>query len=118
MAILFLLENDEQLIARVDADCCSHTWIEHIELPTEFPCEVISGDSLRLNQDCDDRDGELSFYGYKLTTTKGDIVIDYRNESNGYYGGSILFGDEPERFYGGVYGQNISKLEWVEIEHD
>lgn len=36
-------------------------------------------------QDCDC----VEYYGLKITTDKGRAVIDYRNNSNGYYGGSL-----------------------------
>lgn len=32
--------------------------------------------------------------GFKVTTDKGVIVIDYRNASNGYYGGSLSWPGE------------------------
>jgi hypothetical protein len=116
MALLFVTTDGEELIARVDADCCSHTWVESIELPAlGFPCVVQAVDDLDLHPDADTQGGELAFYGCKITTDKGDMVIDYRNESNGYYGGSISWpGDDY--FYGGVYGQNVSTFEWVEIK--
>lgn len=117
-ALLFILSDGEQKV-RVDADCCSHTWIEHVELPTEFPCTVLAAQELELNKPpLENEEYEcLQFYGYKLTTDKGDIVIDYRNSSNGYYGGSIVF-EDGERFYGGVYGQNISSENWKELSHE
>ena len=56
-------------------------------------------------------------YGVKITTDKGHIVIDYRNASNGYYGGNLSWPDDSY-FYGGVHGQNESNEEWVDIEGD
>ena len=41
----------------------------------------------------------VQYYGAKITTNKGDMVIDYRNDSNGYYGGDIVW--PGEGFYGG-----------------
>lgn len=116
-AILFETECGLGLQALVDADCCSYTWIESIELPAKgFPFEIISIDDLDMPDlgdmpDCDC----VSYYGAKITTTSGDLVIDYRNDSNGYYGGSMCWPGE-DYFYGGVYGQNVSKLEWEEIQ--
>lgn len=104
-----------ELIVLVDADCCSYTWIEHIELPAlGFPAQVLSVDELDMpeqpastfHKDPD----HLRFYGCRITTDRGEIVIDYRNDSNGYYGGSLVW--PGERFYGGVYGQNRSGKEW------
>lgn len=115
-AILF--ETTEgNLVARADGDCCSSTWIENIELPVNgFPAKVISVEDLDLpNKKTKNEDYDvIAFYGCKITTDKGDIVIDYRNSSNGYYGGNLCWpGDDY--FYGGVYGQNVSKEEWKEI---
>lgn len=37
---------------------------------------------------CKDPD-EVKYYGLKITTEKGRAVVDFRNNSNGYYGGTI-----------------------------
>jgi hypothetical protein len=102
----------------VDADCCSYTWVEHIELPAlGFPAIVTAVAELDLPEPEDKTStfhneyvDVLAFYGCKITTDRGEIVIDYRNDSNGYYGGSLSWPDD--HFYGGVYGQNVSKEEW------
>ena len=115
-AILFICEDGEH-IARVDGDCCSDSWVESIESPAlGFPCEVIACEELNLNKECEENGCMvIAFYGFKITTRKGDIVIDYRNESNGYYGGDLCWPDDSY-FYGGVYGQNVSSQNWVEID--
>lgn len=115
-AILFVTDAGDDLIVKVDADCCSHTWVEAIELPAlGFPFVIGSVEDLELNADLDTQGGELQFYGAKIVTDKGDMIIDYRNESNGYYGGSICWPGDGY-FYGGVYSQNVSAQEWVEIQ--
>lgn len=115
VAILFVTDTGEHLIARCDADCCSYTWVESIEMPSlGLPFTISAIDDLELNADLDDQDGELAFYGAKITTDKGDLIIDYRNESNGYYGGSMNW-PGYSYFYGGVYGQNVSEEVWVDI---
>jgi hypothetical protein len=103
-----------------DADCCSYTWIEHIELPAlGFPARVSAVDDLQMPEgkasEFHKDDDVLQFYGCKIVTDKGEIVIDYRNDSNGYYGGSLCW--PSERLYGGVGGQDISTEKWIEIEH-
>lgn len=118
-ALLFITVEGQKLIARVDADCCSHTWIESVELPAlGFPFKVIDCEDLEGVKEPEEIEYEyIQYYGAKLTTDKGDLVIDYRNSSNGYYGGSIVWPDDGESyFYGGVYGQNLSNENWVEIE--
>lgn len=121
MALLFICSSGEELVARTDGDCCSNSWIETVELPAlGFPFTIIKIDDLDLPGSCDDHpDLEcLAVYGAKISTDKGDMVVDYRNSSNGYYGGNIVWpnDDEYSYFYGGVYGQNESLLEWTEIE--
>lgn len=115
LAILFICTDGEHVM-KVDGDCCSQSWIESVELPAlGFPCLVTDVQDLDLPQPEDSDDFEcLQVYGLKISTTSGDIVIDYRNESNGYYGGNACWPDEY--FYGGVHGQNESTCQWIEIE--
>lgn len=123
-AILFQTDSGDIPVS-VDGDCCSDTWIESIELPAlGFPCLVSNAEDLLMpNIEKELVSGNvIKFYGFKISTDKGDIVIDYRNESNGYYGGNLYFPkaeDDTESWdycYGGVFGQNISKMNWVEIK--
>lgn len=107
MAVRFTKTNKETIVVKCDADCCSHTWIESIEMPAGgLPAKVLYVTELNLPGPTD----ELALYGLKLTTDKGDLVLDYRNESNGYYGGSLSW--PGEYHYGGVFDQNNSSEEW------
>jgi hypothetical protein len=117
-AILFVTDAGE-MVVRADGDCCSHTWVEHIELPAlGLPALVMAVDGLKMpDLGQPDEYGLVQYYGCKISTDKGDIVIDYRNESNGYYGGNLSWPDDSY-FYGGVYGQNISKENWVPVVSD
>lgn len=121
-ALLFQTR-DGDILVRVDADCCSYTWVESVELPAlGFPAVVTAVEDLEMPEQAEPSkfhtDPEvLVFYGCKISTDRGEIVIDYRNDSNGYYGGSLSWpGGDYEYFSGGVYGQNVSKLEWQEIQ--
>lgn len=120
-ALLFIDDSGNEFIARTDGDCCSFTWIEHIEMPAlGLPFTITGIEELDM-PDLGDMEGceVVTYYGAKITTNKGDIVIDYRNDSNGYYGGNIVWPvtkDEYSYFYGGVHGQNESSLEWEDIE--
>lgn len=105
------------VIARTDGDCCSNSWVEHVELPAMgFPAVVLKVADLELPQPTKQEDEYevVAVYGYKITTDKGDITIDFRNSSNGYYGGNLAWPGED--FYGGVYGQNVSTEKWVEVK--
>jgi hypothetical protein len=122
-ALLFLTTEGEVEVL-VDADCCSYTWVEHIELPAMgFPALVTAVEELDLPDTAKpstfhtDSD-VLAYYGCKISTDRGEIVIDYRNDSNGYYGGSLVWPEEGRHyFYGGVYGQNVSMKEWQDVSH-
>lgn len=127
-AILFACEEGEY-IARTQAECCSDTWIEQVELPAlGFPCKVAECCDLIMNPTGDhdhgyyderyyveSNSGDLCIkkYGFKITTNKGEIILDYRNESNGYYGGELYFpGDEPNWDMSDSYSNN----EWIDVE--
>lgn len=72
-------------------DCCSYTWIENIEDSVrEYPATVLEVTDIDM-PDLGDMEGKdvVKYYGCKITTDKGVIIIDYRNDSNGYYGGSL-----------------------------
>lgn len=76
-------------------ECCSSTWIEAIDgddalYGTIKAVEDIDMPNLgdvptvhRESVDC------VEYYGLCITTNKGRAVIDYRNDSNGCYGGSV-----------------------------
>jgi len=115
-AILFITTEGE-LIVRADGDCCSSTWVENINTPPMgFPAKILTIENLDMpNKETKTEDCEvIAYYGCRITTDKGDIDIDYRNSSNGYYGGNLSFpGDDY--FYGGVYSQNVSNNDWKDI---
>ena len=108
-AIRFTVDG-ETVVAKCDGDCCSSTWIESLEMPAGgLPAKILEVADLDLPSQ--ESDYELiQFYGLKLTTDKGDLVLDYRNESNGYYGGNLSW--PGEYHYGGVHGQNDSTEQW------
>lgn len=117
-ALRFDVEGGEPIIARADGDCCSSTWIESLDTPDLLVGGVVTAVEDIEMPDLGQKDEYevIAYYGSKITTTKGACVIDYRNESNGYYGGNIVWpDDEYGYFYGGVYGQNVSSEEWTQI---
>ena len=118
IALLFNTE-DGDVKASCDADCCSFTWIEHIELPAlGFPAKVMAVEDLEMPDLGDMPECEVvAYYGLKITTSKGEVIIDYRNDSNGDYGGSLLW-PKDMNFHDGVYGQNVSREIWIEVNSD
>lgn len=78
----------------VYGDCCSHSWIEHLEMPGPIAgARILSvEDSAPITQDHDqhDDDGEISVYNTSFKTDRGAIVLEFRNSSNGFYGGFLV----------------------------
>ena len=72
------------------AMCCSQSWIESIEGKEDIiGNEIINIIEHNLPSE-DTSDNELlQFYNYEIITSQGSCVIDFRNSSNGYYGGSL-----------------------------
>ncbi len=76
-------------------DCCSQTWIEAIDDPDALCGVVLEVEDVEMPESvqrvtplCQDPDC-VQFYGLRVTTSAGRCVIEYRNNSNGYYGGSL-----------------------------
>lgn len=78
-----------------DGDCCSSTWIEHIEgeealLGTITAVEDVDMPNLgNIPTYHKPEVEEVIYYGLRITTNKGRVIIDYRNSNNGFYGGVI-----------------------------
>lgn len=112
-AIRFDLDNGKIIIGICYSECCSSTWIENIEDPENIiNSSVISVDDLPLDDlplEMENNDGNMiEFYGIKITTNKGYCVIDYRNESNGHYGGDLIFPSS-------ISDYSICRLGWDKI---
>ena len=51
-ALLFIHDDDNQCIVRVDGDCCSESWVEAIEAPAlGFPCTVSKVEDLQMKEE-------------------------------------------------------------------
>lgn len=115
-ALRFVLADNAECIVNADGDCCSYTWIEHIELPAlGFPALVVSVEDIAM-PDLGEMEGRdvVAYYGCKIVTDRGEIIIDFRNDSNGYYGGDLSWPDDTY-YYGGVFGQNKSNHQWQPV---
>lgn len=92
--IRFTCDGGEVIRADCYGDCCSHSWVEDILYP-----DVLIGVPVLEVENIDMPDGmptkhghfeeEMQYYGCKIRTSKGVCTIEYRNSSNGYYGGSL-----------------------------
>lgn len=120
-ALRFVLNDDSEIIARCDGECCSVTWIEDIINP-EFAIgkAVMRAEDIELPIDfhtptkTDNDEDETAYYGFLIETANGRCTIAYRNSSNGYYGGNLVWPD-ASYYYGGVYKQNVSTGVWKQV---
>lgn len=89
---------------RVEGDCCSRSWIEHLTVPPDVagatilrvtdsegvdatPEQVAESNARPENREYGV--DSLLVYQSAIETTRGAVVIEYRNDSNGYYGGYL-----------------------------
>lgn len=93
--IRFDMLDGPSVTLEAQGDCCSQTWIEDIDAPDALLGTVISAKEIEMPS-LGNIDGtrhtnveHVTYYGLAITTTKGRCVIDYRNDSNGYYGGEL-----------------------------
>ena len=91
--VAFTFDDGSTIYADPEGDCCSHSWVEHVSgVAAAEGATIVSVDErpeLDSQKNVDDSGYDcLALYGISLITAHGErIDIDYRNESNGYYGG-------------------------------
>lgn len=79
-----------------EGDCCSHSWVYACDnMPALLGHTVTAVEELDLPTPDQEGYGCLASYGIKITTDAGEATIEYRNESNGYYGGWLEHVDAP-----------------------
>ncbi len=111
---LYISENKEVLRAEMKAgnvihitavgDCCSHSWFEHLS-----GVEAILGEQINevLEREMPDETvlgyEHIQYYGYTFVTDKGRFDIEFRNSSNGYYGGRLIVSSKPRNQYNNAF---------------
>lgn len=86
--VLTLQTDDGSLVFETYGDCCSETWIEHVTSP-KFPAKIISLEEKYLGSADGTRQEYDEKYSTIFLTDQGNFEVEYRNSSNGYYGGSL-----------------------------
>ena len=115
-SLKFEFTEGEPLVVGTEGDCCSYTWIENIENP-----EAVIGSPVLVAEDISmpeatepstkiEYHDSIAFYGFKISTLKGTCTIDYRNNSNGYYGGNLVWPGD----YGYGYA-SLTRDNWVKV---
>jgi len=91
------------IVYTTEGDCCSQSWFESID-PAELDADelkkaqVKAVEEIELAEVADVRDKSLILYGILIKCEFGNILVEFRNASNGYYGGWCkLVRDETKR---------------------
>jgi hypothetical protein len=89
--LAFTFQDGSTAVFSAEGDCCSHSWIEHLTVPDDVAgCVIEAIEDSDSSRDDDDPEHDcLQVYHTKFRTRAGDIVVEYRNSSNGYYGGYL-----------------------------
>lgn len=103
---LVFITDKEEFVYNAWGDCCSITWFSHIagikNLLGQTVTKVIEHKSRDATEE-EYKEGnydDLEIYGFALETKKGTCDIEFRNDSNGYYGGDCDKGSRyPKQHY-------------------
>lgn len=93
--LTFKFEDGTQARFSVEGDCCSHSWIEHMEVPQDVAGRTLVSveDSPMETPDTVEQSEWEVVQSYRTTfrLDNGEaITLEYRNSSNGYYGGYLV----------------------------
>lgn len=89
----FHLDGGARLVGELDADCCSESWVEHVDAPidgltVEKVTETSAEDLGYGTRQEYDQVWFLRVAGAERYTSRG-CTVEFRNSSNGYYGGWV-----------------------------
>lgn len=114
--------SDKHFVFCADGDCCSTSWFESVTNQENLAGEKIIGmvekpeteDEGAINGD----DDCVKVYGYTLITAKGHIDVEFRNSSNGYYGGSCYFVRDTKLIFPNIPDDpDRIPIRWITIDN-
>ena len=93
--MVFTDANGDKIAYEALGDCCSYSWFSDItglgNLVEHTVSEIVDREEFsEEEQKRAEKQGDyecLALYGHLIKTEKGTCDIEYRNDSNGYYGG-------------------------------
>jgi hypothetical protein len=98
-------------VYNAEADCCSHSWIENVEDPEYLIGNLVMKVEEKEITDYEEDGCFIKIMGYDVYTDKGICKIDFRNSSNGFYGGRLQIASE-ENNPDPINGKTIKKMSW------
>ncbi len=103
--IAFTTETGEALTYATGGDCCSESWFSDIiAIHDLLGNQVLEVEEKEEQAAEGTRQGYDIIYGYTLKTVQGRCDVNFRNSSNGYYGGSCYFTGASDEDYSAVPG--------------
>lgn len=91
--LVFHIKDEEPIAYYADGECCSSSWFYSVMdgmLLIGEPVLDVEEVEMPEGRWNDESGGELiQFYGYAIKSPRGVCRVEFRNESNGYYGGSL-----------------------------
>jgi hypothetical protein len=91
--MVFKTIDNEVISYQTKNDCCNVVWFEtweNLDILSNYKVNRIIEIPMR-EVDPTRGDSVEEVYGHRLETNKGYALIEYRNNHNGYYGGTIEF---------------------------
>ena len=90
----FVFDDGALLTMSAEGDCCSKSWFHHVEGVDALRAGKIAAveqanGSPRAGEEDGIEQESVETYFLRITTDRGRATVELRNESNGYYGGSI-----------------------------
>lgn len=76
-------------------DCCSRSWFEHVEgVDALIGHQILRVVEREMPPPSSDAHSDVTrYYGWTIETARGRCDIEMRNESNGWYGGSVYIAE-------------------------
>lgn len=97
---LITFETDtHKYIYEAEGECCSCSWVEEIEdIDNIIGQTIIKIKKNGVKRGFEENEYEcLDIMNYDIYTEKGICKIDFRNSSNGYYGGNLQISEIVEK---------------------
>lgn len=105
-----------EIIYQAEGDCCSESWFygfNGVLALLGFVVYTVEKVDMGEIKGYVGRQEETCAYCIKLTSTGGHTDIEFRNSSNGYYGGEVVFLGTNDKYQG-----EFKKIVWQEIKDD
>lgn len=87
-SVALTLADGRVLTLTLEGDCCSSSTYTDASQFDELIGSTIQSIEERAGET--ENNGELQWHFLVFTTNKGHVTIDWRNDSNGYYDGSVV----------------------------